>query len=139
MSHSAYWDKKKVTVDMDKEARACLARRNLPEHVKTRVVNWMCSTYRTAECMELRCPRDNKVKFNWKMTVDNTLLFTYWLNEEKGLKVAPTKSYLPGLRQLHIMKGLPALKVHRGLVRQAMRRANMEVSQRNKELHGGNK
>ena len=114
-------------------------RRNLPEQVKTRVVNWMCSTYRTAECMELQCQRDNKVKFNWKMTVDNTLLFTYWLNEEKGLKVATTKSYLPGLRQLHIMKGLPALKVHSGLVRQAMRRANMEVSQRNKELHGGNK
>ena len=39
-------------------------RRNLPEHVKTRVVNWMCSTYRTAECIELQCQRDNKVKFN---------------------------------------------------------------------------
>ena len=45
------------------------------------------------------------------MTTENTLLFMYWLIEERKLKVATVNSYLAGIRQVHIMKGLPEPKL----------------------------
>ena len=109
---------------------------NLPDHVKNTVVGWInhgkanrtWSTYRTAERMALQCQKDNNMKFEWPMTADNTLLFIYWLIEEKGLKTTTVNSYLSGLRQLHIMKGLPPPKLRSELVKQALKgRANMEA------------
>ena len=76
--------------------------RNLPEHVKEKVASWVnhgktnktWSAYRTAERMALQCQKENKLRFEWPMTAENTLIFIYWLIEEKGLKVATANSYL---------------------------------------------
>ena len=115
--------------------------RNLPEHVKEKVASWVnhgktnktWSAYRTAERMALQCQKENKLKFEWPMTAENTLIFIYWIIEEKGLKVATANSDLAGLRQAHIMKGLPPPKLRSELVKQALKgRSNMEVNQRNR-------
>ena len=121
---------------------------NLPAHVKEKVVNWInhgkanktWSTYQTAERMAHQCQKDYKTSFDWPMTADNTLLFIYWLVEERGLKASTANSYLSGLRQLHIMKGLPPPKLRSELVKQALKgRANMETSQENGETPSGSK
>ena len=121
---------------------------NLPAHVKEKVVNWInhgkanktWSTYQTAERMAHQCQKDYKTSFDWPMTADNTLLFIYWLVEERGLKASTANSYLSGLRQLHIMKGLPPPKLRSELVKQALKgRANMETSQKNGETPSGSK
>ena len=122
--------------------------RDLPEHVKEKVASWInhgktnktWSAYRTAERMALQCQKENKKKFDWPMTAENTLIFIYWLIEEKGLKAATANSYLAGLRQAHIMKGLSPPKLRSELVKQALKgRANMERSQGNMELQGRKK
>ena len=52
----------------------------------------------------------------------------YWLIEERKLKVATVNSYLAGIRQVHIMKGLPEPKLREELVKQALKgRRNMEA------------
>ena len=116
---------------------------SLPEHVKSKVADWInhgktnktWSAYRTAERMALQCQKENQMNFDWPMTAENTLIFIYWLIEQKGLKVSTANNYLAGLRQLHIMKGLPPPKLRSELVKQALRgRANMEASQGNQEL-----
>ena len=120
----------------------------LPEQVKGKVADWInhgktnktWSSYRTAERMALQCQKESKVKFDWPMTAEDTLMFIYWLIEVKGLRVSTTNSYLAGLRQLHIMKGLSPPKLRSELVKQALRgRANMEASQDNKETNKTNK
>ena len=120
----------------------------LPEQVKGKVADWInhgktnktWSSYRTAERMALQCQKESKVKFDWPMTAEDTLMFIYWLIEVKGLRVSTTNSYLAGLRQLHIMKGLSPPKLRSELVKQALRgRANMEASQENKENSKTNK
>ena len=116
---------------------------SLLEHVKSKVADWInhgktnktWSAYRTAERMALQCQKENQMNFDWPMTAENTLIFIYWLIEQKGLKVSTANNYLAGLRQLHIMKGLPPPKLRSELVKQALRgRANMEASQGNQEL-----
>ena len=92
----------------------------LPEHVKGKVADWInhgktnktWSAYRTAECMAKQCQKESKLNFDWPMTAEDTLTFIYWLIEVRGLKVSTANSYLAGLRQLHIMKGLPVPKLH---------------------------
>lgn len=114
----------------------------MPEHIKGKVAEWInhgktnktWSAYRTAERMALQCQKESRVTFDWPMTAGNTLTFIYWLIEVKGLKVSTTNSYLAGLRQLHIMKGLPPPKLRSELVKQALRgRANMEACQKRQE------
>ena len=120
----------------------------LPDHVKDRLASWVnhskangtWSTYRTAERMALLCQKETGVKFDWPMTTENTLLFTYWLVEERKLKVATVNSYLAGIRQVHIMKGLPAPKLREEIVRQALKgRQNMEAQENSKGNQAGKK
>ena len=113
----------------------------LPGHVKDKLATWVnhskangtWSTYRTAERMALLCQKETKTTFEWPMTTENTLLFVYWLIEERKLKVATVNSYLAGIRQVHIMKGLPEPKLREELVKQALKgRRNMEAQGKNR-------
>ena len=57
----------------------------------------------------------------------------YWLIEERKLKVATVNSYLAGIRQVHIMKGLPEPKLPEELVKQALKgRRNMEAQEKSR-------
>ena len=64
------------------------------------------STYKTAERLLLMCQAEYKEKFDWPMTTKDVLLFVHWLIYVRNLKAGTVKSYLSGIRQLHIMKGL---------------------------------
>ena len=65
------------------------------------------------------------------MTTDDTLTFVYFLVEVRGLKVATVNSYLSGIRQLHISKGLEPPKLREEIVKQALKgRANMEIKEK---------
>jgi len=52
------------------------------------------STYWTAERMVLLCQKQEKVKFDWPMQIEDTLVFIYWLVETRGVKVSTVNSYL---------------------------------------------
>ena len=111
----------------------------LPGHVKKKLASWVnhgkangtWSSYRTAEKMVMLCQKETGSKFDWPMTSEDTLLLVYYLVENRQLKVATVNSYLSGVRQLHVMKGLEPPKLRSELVKQALRgRANLETSER---------
>ena len=111
----------------------------LHEHVKAKLTSWInhgkangtWSSYRTADCMALMCQKEVSRKFSWPMTTDDTLTFVYFLVEVRGLKVATVNSYLSGIRQLHISKGLEPPKLREEIVKQALKgRANMEIKEK---------
>lgn len=87
---------------------------DLPENVKNSlaelgnfgVARSTWSTYKTAERLLLMCQNDCKVKFSWPLVTENTLLFVHWLITVRGVKEGTVNSYLAGVRQLHILKGI---------------------------------
>ena len=107
----------------------------LNAHMKKTLATWVnnskanstWSTYRTAERMILLCQKQEGIKFDWPMQTDDTLVFIYWLIERRGIKVSSVQSYLAGVRQLHINKGMEPPKIRTDLVKQALKgRLNME-------------
>ena len=99
----------------------------LHEYVKAKLTSWInhgkangtWSSHRTAERMALMCQKEVSRTFSWPMTTDDTLTFVYFLVEVRGLKVATVNSYLSGIRQLHISKGLEPPKLREEIVKQA--------------------
>ena len=88
------------------------------------------STYRTAERLIMTCQKQEKRKFDWPMTNEDTLIFIYWLIEKRKVKVTSVNSYLAGARQLHISKGLEPPELRTEVVKQALKgRAHMERQQ----------
>ena len=51
--------------------------------------------------------REKKLKRELPLSERTTLLFIHWLAKEKNLSAGTINSYLAGIRQLHIAKGLP--------------------------------
>ena len=107
----------------------------LSTHMKKTLATWVnnskanstWSTYRTAERMVLLCQKQENIKFDWPMQTEDTLMFIYWLIEKRGVKVSSVQSYLAGVRQLHINKGMDPPKIRTDLVKQALKgRLNME-------------
>jgi len=107
----------------------------LSAHMKKTLATWVnnskanstWSTYRTAERMVLLCQKQENIKFDWPMQTEDTLMFIYWLIEKRGVKVSSVQSYLAGVRQLHINKGMDPPKIRTDLVKQALKgRLNME-------------
>ena len=104
-------------------------------HMKKTLATWInnskanstWSTYRTAERLVLLCQKQEKIKFDWPMQTDDTLVFIYWLIEKRGVKVSSVNSYLAGVRQLHINKGMDPPKIRTELVKQTLKgRLNIE-------------
>ena len=107
----------------------------LNPHMKKTLATWInnskanstWSTYRTAERLVLLCQKQEKIKFDWPMQTDDTLVFIYWLIEKRGVKVSSVNSYLAGVRQLHINKGMDPPKIRTELVKQTLKgRLNIE-------------
>jgi hypothetical protein len=98
---------------------------SLPEGVKDNIVRlgnlgiskatW--STYRTAERMWLKCQRDRGLKFELPAVLEDVLIFIDFLTAGRGLSGATVDSYLAGLRQLHVSRGIePPKALHCDLV-----------------------
>jgi hypothetical protein len=99
-----------------------LANLKLPESVKDNIVRlgnlgiskatW--STYQTAERMWMKCQLSRGVRFELPAVLEDVLMFVDFLTTDRGLSGATVDSYLAGLRQLHVSRGIEPPKVLRG-------------------------
>lgn len=64
------------------------------------------STYRTAEKQLLTCQKNTKSSMELPMTQSKILIFIDWLIRVKKLKATTINSYLAGIRQLHVLRGM---------------------------------
>ena len=102
---------------------------NLPDQVKQDLAGlgnfslarstW--STYKSSERLLLRCQSDVKKKFDWPISTENVLLFVHWLVFVRGVKGNTISSYLSGIRQLHIMKGMDAPNIRPDIVKMVIK------------------
>ena len=65
------------------------------------------SSYSTAERMLSKFHREKKIKRSLPLAEETTLQFIHWLAVDRNLTAGTINSYLAGIRQLHISKGLP--------------------------------
>ena len=109
----------------------------MPAEVKDAITKWAnyskadatWSNYRTAERMLCKCQKDEKVKFDWPMTTDDTYRFVYWMVEKRGLRTSTVNNYLSGIRNAHMTRGLtPPLMRDEFLKSVIKGRAAMEVA-----------
>jgi hypothetical protein len=101
-----------------------LSQKNIPQEVASYLEDlgdhglakktW--SSYATAERLLFKFHKDKGIKPELPLTEDTTLLFIYWLAAERKLKAGTISSYLAGIRQLHITKGLPEPRIRSDLV-----------------------
>ena len=98
-------------MDLSADSKENLA--NLANHGIARGT-W--SSYRTAERMLLQCQKDNKCVFTMPVSRDNVLLFIDWLVRTRGVKGTTINSYLSGIRQLHIVKGMDPPTLRDGFI-----------------------
>jgi hypothetical protein len=75
------------------------------------------STYGTAERMLAKCAKDRRKKMHLPLSQDDVLEFIGWLIGERNLKAGTINSYLSGVRQLHIMKGMEPPVIRTSLVK----------------------
>jgi integrase len=75
------------------------------------------STYKTAEIMLGKCSQETKTPMDLPLTESKILTFIDWLARIRGLKCTTINSYLAGIRQLHIITGLPAPVLRSDLVK----------------------
>jgi hypothetical protein len=65
------------------------------------------STYSTAERMLSRFHIEKKLERKLPLSEKNILEFIHWLAKDRKLAAGTINSYLEGVRQLHIARGLP--------------------------------
>jgi hypothetical protein len=88
-------------LDLPAEAKKSLA--ELGNYSITRNT-W--SSYSTVNRLFLKCQKDNNRVCNWPVSNTDILFFIHWLAETRKLKGNTINTYLSGLRQLHILKGI---------------------------------
>jgi len=114
----------------------------LPEHISKdlaglgnfSIAKSTWSTYKSSERLLLMCQAECKVKFDWPIKTENVLLFIHWLVFVRGVKGSTVSSYLSGVRQLHIMKGMEAQDLRPDIVKMVIK--GQEHKDRAKEREG---
>ena len=97
----------------------------LPEAITESLAKWgnlgvsknTWSSYRTAETMLKKCQKDTGVNMELPLTRERVLVYIDWLASTRGLKSATIKTYLSGLRQMHIVRGMEPPEFRAGLAR----------------------
>jgi hypothetical protein len=74
------------------------------------------SSYRTAEKMLLMCQQETRTSFTFPITRDNVLVFIDWLIRSRKVKGTTINSYLSGIRQLHIARGMDPPNIRDGFI-----------------------
>jgi len=88
-------------------------------------------SYRTAERMLAKFMRENGQSLSLPISEVVTLGFVHWLAYKRGLKASTINGYLAGVRNLHIMKGLPEPKIRTDLVKMVIEgRKNIDAINR---------
>jgi hypothetical protein len=75
------------------------------------------SSYSTAERMLATCASKRKRKMELPLSQDDLLEFIGWLISERNVKAGTVSSYLSGIRQMHILKGMEPPTIRTSLVR----------------------
>jgi hypothetical protein len=92
------------------------------------------STYSTAQRMLSKCAKETKRKMELPLSQADLLEYIGWLISERNLKAGTVNSYLSGLRQLHILKGMEPPNMRSGLVRLLLQgKKNMDSIQARRE------
>jgi integrase len=96
------------------------------------------SSYRTAERQLLKCQSERKVDMRLPLTQEKTLIFIDWLINERKVKAATVNSYLSGVRQLHIERGIEQPEVRKAMINLVVKgKQNMDsIEARRKEVPG---
>jgi len=79
------------------------------------------STYKTAQTMIQKCESETKADLSIPFNQKKTLIFIDWLVRIRKLKASTVNSYLAGVRQLHIVKGLDPPNIRSSLVKLVLR------------------
>jgi hypothetical protein len=74
-------------------------------------------TYETAQRMLAKCAKNRNRKFEFPLASDDLLEFIGWLIGDRKVKAGTVNSYLSGLRQLHILKGMEPPIIRTNLVK----------------------
>ncbi len=85
-----------------------------------------------------KCSAYSKVNMNLPLTEKQVLVFVDWLARVRGLKSTTINSYLAGLRQLHIVTGLPAPELRSELVKLVLKGISNQngIAKRQKNWEG---
>jgi len=85
------------------------------------------SSYRTAGRLLLDCFKEEGRICSLPLTIEDTLVFVSWLKRVRKVKAATVESYLAGVRQLHIIKGLEPPPIKSAIVKWVLKgKKNME-------------
>ena len=89
--------------------------------------------YRTAERMLLKCRKETGRELETPLSQSQVLFFIDWLIRSRNAKYGTICSYLAGLRQLHIARGLSDFKIRTELVNLVLTgRRNQETLEKKK-------
>jgi hypothetical protein len=81
------------------------------------ISNSTWSTYKTASTMIQKCEIESKADLSIPFDQKKTLIFIEWLVRVRKLKGSTINSYLAGVRQLHVVKGLDPPNMRSSLVK----------------------
>jgi len=81
------------------------------------ISNSTWSTYKTASTMIQKCEMESRVDLSIPFDQRKTLIFIDWLVRSRKLKGSTINSYLAGVRQLHVVKGLDPPNMRSSLVK----------------------
>jgi len=113
----------------------------LDEETRNRLAKWAnmglakktWSSYKTAERMLGTCMKAKGRKLEIPVSREDILLFVDWLISERGVKAATIESYLAGIRQMHIVKGIDPPVIKSDLVKLVVKgRANADAVEKRK-------
>lgn len=74
------------------------------------------STYKTAERLLLKCCKERGIAYQLPTSQETILTFIHWLATVRKVKAGTINTYLAGIRQLHIAKGIPPPPIKTELV-----------------------
>jgi hypothetical protein len=93
------------------------------------------STYGTAQRMLAKCAKETGKKLEPPLSQSDLLEYIGWLMGERKVKAGTVNSYLSGIRQLHILKGMEPPNIRTGIVRLLLQgKRNMDNIVERKEV-----
>ena len=94
------------------------------------------SSYRTAERMLQRCCEEKGLEQSFPASEGLILSFIHWMAFERGAKAATIETYLSGIRQLHVVRGMANVVIRTervNLVLRGLKNKNNTEKRRNNE------
>ena len=79
------------------------------------------STYRTSERQLLHCQKDTKTSMELPLSQSQILIYIDWLIRVRRVKSTTISSYLAGIRQLHLVKGIEPPNIRSAAVRMVLK------------------